>query len=239
MGDYMDIKDNEVIFNEYKDTDITKNTLEKIVGKEITYKYIQSCSHRLDTTYHDIYKSQGFNNFYDMYVYCDLSKEKPKAYVQKKVKRNGKDITLYKTIEDTAKKNNEVSIESYRDLKTSFTIVKEPADLDKVSNKVSTIAVKDIVGDMEGNIIAEYFDNTGQKRGATFYIITDNSVVMNGYVGDRTIKGLGVKSYKEGIIISDTEHKPLEVSKSFGDNATSFLKSMGMKEIENKLYTGA
>lgn len=220
----------------FRDTDIDKETLKTLMGREVTYQYIKSCEKRLNQAYEYLYKSLGFNSFYDMFVYCDLQKEKPEKYIEKTIERYGKDINLYKPLEENIKKSGLEHIESYKDLKTTYKCFGKTVDINELKKSLETVTNKDIIGTLEGNTIAEYYDSQGKKRGITVYKNTKDHLELKGYIGDRTIKGLGVKSFKEMINIAKVENNNIIVNNDFGSNAKAFLKSMGMKEQEGQLY---
>lgn len=232
----MDNKDLERLIKQNKDSDINMKTLEKFVGKELTYDYVLTCKNRLDSTFMYLYKSYGFDNFYDMFIYCDLQKEKPNKYIQKTINKHDNNLTLYKPIVDNKVTKGLELIESYKDLKTTYKVINKYSNLNDIKDKVEKLVKKDIVGELEGDIVAEYYDTYGNKRGMTFYDTQNDSITIKGYIGDRNIKGLGVKSFKESMTIAKTEQNPIEISKDFGDNAVAFLKSLGMSERDNKLY---
>src|SRR5699024_8366164 len=107
--------------------------------------YVLTCKNRLDSTFMYLYKSYGFDNFYDMFIYCDLQKEKPNKYIQKTINKHDNNLTLYKPIVDNKVTKGLELIESYKDLKTTYKVINKYSNLNDIKDKVEKLVKKDIV----------------------------------------------------------------------------------------------
>ncbi len=240
-------------YDTIQEDDISKETFNLLIEEPLTLSYVSIHSDFLDNKYDYIYKSLGFDNFMDCYLY--VTREPERIYkggakdigslnkVKRTVVRNGKEIemTIYEDNknDDKPKESNSEEPKEPKTAKGSRVITHgddEKPNPKKIASSLSTLKNKGVNTDhIDGNasLYKEFVDDNNTIGLASFKE-TDSDIILHGYVSDFETTGVGARSIIELIYLAIKKNKNAVVYAIELPQAIEFLKLLGF--IKNKDY---
>ncbi|WAW11931.1 hypothetical protein [Staphylococcus phage SAP6] len=241
-------------YDTIQEDDISKETFNLLIEEPLTLSYVSIHSDFLDNKYDYIYKSLGFDNFMDCYLY--VTREPERIYkggakdigslnkVKRTVVRNGKEIemTIYEDNknDDKPKESNSEEPKEPKTAKGSRVITHgddEKPNPKKIASSLSTLKNKGVNTDhIDGNasLYKEFVDDNNNTIGLASFKETDSDIILHGYVSDFETTGVGARSIIELIYLAIKKNKNAVVYAIELPQAIEFLKLLGF--IKNKDY---
>ena len=245
---------NDIIDNIELEKELDMNFLIFSTGNYFTIDEVVSKSNYLDEEYKYVYEPLGFNNFYDLFIYCQSNTES--VYkggnkdlgnlnkVKRKVMRNGKEIemTVYES-NGEEDENMDNSKQQQKDTTRSAMTARISTNGDregkvntkKLSNTLNNLKKQgaDTQGiDTTASLFHTFEDATG-TMGVAIYNHEDDYIELTGYTSTPDSESVGTRSIFELIKLGIENEKEVRVYLVTLPEAIEFLEFLGFKEKED------
>ncbi|WBF82148.1 hypothetical protein [Mammaliicoccus virus vB_MscM-PMS2] len=217
--------------------DISLDTLRELVDKDITYEQSLNDNKELTNNYKYIIKGLGFNDFQELYLYCELKDKEPKDNnIIKSIKRDNDIIDLFLPIEQkeiTKKDYGGVSL-LHVDSRTNGNIDKgcNIYELKKTLEKLESTLVDTTTFNKDCNIYKTYhIDN--DILAIIGYNYTKEFLELKDYTGHNTVKSVGIRAIKDGLDIAKENNLGFCIKDNLSENGIKFILSLGFTKKGN------
>uniref|UniRef100_A0AB39C817 Virion component n=1 Tax=Staphylococcus phage UHP46 TaxID=3234966 RepID=A0AB39C817_9CAUD len=247
---------NDIISNvDLTTKSMDENKLFFYTGKFFSMEDVIDNLDKYNVVYEQVYKSYGFNNFYDMFIYADSNTDK--VYkggnkelsklnkVKRKVMRNGKmiEMTVYEANGNEEEgKDKQPSSEDTSAPRSA--IGAKPKDNGNGDTKVNPKKLATTLGQLknsganienvrqDADMYREYTDENGETIGLSVFKEDDNTITLEGFTGAEDVTGLGIRSVMELIKLGIQKEKGIIVEGIDSVEAEEFLKTLGFKKTQ-------
>ena len=241
---------NKLFYDTISNEEINKSVLNLLLGEELSLDYVSKNSDALDVKYEHVYKSLGFDNFFDCFLYANREPEivhkggdknlSGLNKVKRTVIRNGKEMqmTIY---EDGNKDNDSKEKQEGKEGEVSRSAVGARAisngeegkvNPKKVANSLASLSKKGVdVSHVSTNssLYKEFVDDNGDTLGITSFKRTENDIILDSYASSPDSDGVGARAIMELLRLSIKENKNAVVYDIELPEAIEYLKTLGFK----------
>ncbi|XWX32493.1 virion structural protein [Staphylococcus phage PG-2021_76] len=247
---------NDIISNvDLATKSMDENKLFFYTGKFFSMEDVIDNLDKYNVIYEQVYKSYGFNDFYDMFIYANSNTEK--VYkggnkelsklnkVKRKVMRNGKmiEMTVYES-GDNEEEGKDKQPTSEDTTTPRSAIGAKPKDNGNGDTKVNPKKLATTLGQLknsganienvsqDADMYREYTDENGETIGLSVFKEDDNTITLEGFTGAEDVTGLGIRSVMELIKLGIQKEKSIIVEGIDSVEAEEFLKTLGFKKYQ-------
>lgn len=240
---------NKLFYGTISNEEINKSVLNLLLGEELSLDYVSKNSDALDVKYEHVYKSLGFDNFFDCFLYANREPEivhkggdknlSGLNKVKRTVIRNGKEMQM--TIYEDGNKDNDSNEKQEGKEEVSRSAVGARAisngeegkvNPKKVANSLSSLSNKGAdVSHVNTNssLYKEFVDDSGDTIGITSFKRTENDIILDSYASSPDSDGVGARAIMELLRLSIKENKNAVVYDIELPEAIEYLKTLGFK----------
>lgn len=240
---------NKLFYDTISNEEINKSVLNLLLGEELSLDYVSKNSDVLDVKYEHVYKSLGFDNFFDCFLYANREPEivhkggnknlSGLNKVKRTVIRNGKEMQM--TIYEDGNKDNNSNEKQEGKEEVSRSAVGARAisngeegkvNPKKVANSLSSLSKKGVdVSHVNTNssLYKEFVDDNGDTLGITSFKRTENDIILDSYASSPDSDGVGARAIMELLRLSIKENKNAVVYDIELPEAIEYLKTLGFK----------
>lgn len=246
------------------DVDLTTKSMDEnklffYTGKFFSMEDVIDNLGKYNVVYEQVYKSYGFNDFYDMFIYAHSNtdrvskggnKELSKLNkVKRKVMRNGKmiEMTIYESRdkEEEEDKGKEQQSSDETTPVNRSAIGAKPKDNGNGNTKVNPKKLATTLGKLKGtganiesvnqdaDMYREYTDENGDTIGISVFKEDDTTITLTGFTGAEDVTGLGIRSVMELIKLGIQKEKSIIVEGANSTEAEEFLSTLGFKKYKD------
>ncbi|UXR08131.1 hypothetical protein [Staphylococcus phage vB_ScaM-V1SC04] len=240
---------NKLFYDTISNEEINKSVLNLLLGEELSLDYVSKNSDDLDVKYEHVYKSLGFDNFFDCFLYANREPEIVHKggnknlgglnKVKRTVIRNGKEMQM--TVYEDGNKDNDSKEKQEGKEEVSRSAVGARAisngeegkvNPKKVANSLSSLSKKGVdVSHVSTNssLYKEFVDDNGDTLGITSFKRTENDIILESYASSPDSDGVGARAIMELLRLSIKENKNAVVYNIELPEAIEYLKTLGFK----------
>lgn len=240
---------NKLFYDTISNEEINKSVLNLLLGEELSLDYVSKNSDALDVKYEHVYKSLGFDNFFDCFLYANREPEivhkggnknlSGLNKVKRTVIRNGKEMQM--TIYEDGNKDNNSNEKQEGKEEVSRSAIGARAisngeegkvNPKKVANSLSSLSKKGVdVSHVNTNssLYKEFVDDNGDTLGITSFKRTENDIILDSYASSPDSDGVGARAIMELLRLSIKENKNAVVYDIELPEAIEYLKTLGFK----------
>lgn len=238
----------DINYDTITNEEISRGTFKLLVGRDYSLDYVAKNSDKLDVLHEHVYKSFGFENFFDCFLYVTNEPERVEKggdknlsrlnKVKRKVVRNGKEMemTVYEDgnkEEDKDKKDGTKEVSRNASGSRVISNGEEgKVNPKRVANSLSSLGSKGADTshvNTNASVYKEYVDEEGEPIGITSFRATENDIILDSYASTPDSSGVGLRSIMELIKLSIKQNKNAIVYDIDLPEAIEFLKSLGFK----------
>ena len=239
----------KLFYDTISNEEINKSVLNLLLGEELSLDYVSKNSDALDVKYEHVYKSLGFDNFFDCFLYANREPEivhkggnknlSGLNKVKRTVIRNGKEMQM--TVYEDGNKDNDNKEKQEGKEEVSRSAVGARAisngeegkvNPKKVANSLSSLSKKGVdVSHVSTNssLYKEFVDDNGETLGITSFKRTENDIILDSYASSPDSDGVGARAIMELLRLSIKENKNAVVYDIELPEAIEYLKTLGFK----------
>lgn len=243
-------------YDKINNKEVSKGMLNLLTQRDLSLDYVAKNSDKLDKSYEHIYKSLGFNNFYDCYLYATYQSpyiekgvednEDNLNKVKRKIVRNGKEIELTVTKsenpEDDTKEQEQDTEQQEPTSRSSLgsKVISNgeegKVNPQKVADSLSSISKTGTdISHMDANssLYKEFIDEERNTIGLVAFNITDSDIILHSYASAEDSEGVGKRAIIELIKLSIKQKKNAIVYDIDLPEAIEFLKILGFETYKD------
>ncbi|WRW34638.1 virion structural protein [Staphylococcus phage CF5] len=243
-------------YDKINNKEISKGMINLLIQKDLSLDYVSKNSDKLDKLYEHIYKSLGFNNFYDCYLYATYqpshieksgeNNEDNLNKVKRKVVRNGKEIELTVTKsenpeDDTKEQKQDKEIQEPKNRSALGSKIISNGEEGKVNPQKVANALYSISKtgtdtshmDANASIYKEFIDEEGNTIGLVAFNVTNSDIILHSYASAEDSEGVGKRAIIELIKLSIQHEKNAIVYDIDLPEAIEFLKILGFETYKD------
>lgn len=211
--------------------DISLDTLRELIGNDISYEQSLKNNRELTNRYKYIIKGLGFNDFKELYLYCELKDNEPKNNnIIKSIRRNNDIIDLVLPIEHgnkTKKDYGDVSLVSI-----------ESRTNGNIDNGCNIYELKKSLEKLDSTLVDISTFNKNCDIYKTYHIGDDivaivgynyknNFIELKDYTGHSTIKSIGIRAIRDGLSIAKNNNLGFCIKDTLSETGKQFILSLG------------
>lgn len=239
---------------DYTNNNMDENTLYFLTGKFFTTEDVIKNNEKYNKEYSHIYKSNGFNDFYDMFLFCHSNTDKVSKggdkdlsnlnKVKRKVIRNGKEVemTIY---EDGNKDNESMDKDTQKETEQNYSALgsseeengnlNEKVNPEKLANTLGKLKSQgvDTSNINENGQMFKDFNNGGSLLGIAEYSYTEDTIRLESYASSKESIGVGIRAVVELIKLGIVYDKNIEVYDIQLKEAETYLEYLGFVKFKN------
>lgn len=246
---------NEFIYDIMKkyNESIDENNLYFLTGKYFSFDEVINNEEILNKKYKHLYKPNGFNNFYDMVLFCKSNTEKVTKggdkdlsnlnKVKRKVIRNGKEVemTIYEDGNSKDKEQQDKQPETNTNSAIGSSVednggINEKVNPEKLATSLSILKNKGVDTShlKETSSIYKVFNNGEDVIGIAEYNLYDKEIKLESYISSPESSGVGLRSIFELIKLGIDNEMAISIYDIQLKEAIHYIEYLGFKKVKDR-----